>query len=489
MNIHDKEVPEITPEQEKKLRNKVFLRILGFTFVINLIMYMDKATFSYSALADMGFWEATGLDQNKYNNCNTVFYAGFAFGQIFSPYLIQKISLTRLMMVISGLWSILIFLHCTAFNYPGVIILRLCLGLTEALAIPILTSTNAMFMTEDERSSTQPIFFSSCFGSSIPIGFIAYGALSADASIKGFRVLNIIIGGMTVILTMFIALYYPNNPADNRLFTTEEKVWIIRRVQSTTNTAVDQKSFKRSHALEALKDYISYLFCASLFLEELANNLTYQQNLLYSNLGGITNLDSTLVNVAGSGFTTVWAWFASLVISIFPNTSFFAGIWSMIPALLGAILAVSLDYSNTIGMLAGILIASQSFGVHLILAFGLAKATARSQTKQKVRAAMMMMSYAIANIISPQLWQEKDGPRYYPAWIVQIVLSFICSPLLMGVIWFILAKRNRERRKVIDSGEVEKVGIVKDSEGNELVVSVAALDLTDLEDKSYIYPL
>ncbi|ODV65755.1 hypothetical protein HYPBUDRAFT_7917, partial [Hyphopichia burtonii NRRL Y-1933] len=281
---------------------------------------------------------------------------------------------------------------------------------------------------------------------------------------------------------------------DNRLFTTEEKVWIIRRVQSTTNTAVDQKSFKKSHALEALKDYVSYLFCAVFFLQQLANNLTYQQSLLYANLGGITNLDSTLVTVAGSGFATLWAWLASLVIYIFPNTSFFAGIWSIVPAFVGSILAVSLKYSNTIGMLAGVVMASQCFGVQWIIAFGLSKATARSQTKQKVRAAMMMMSYSISNIISPQLWQEKDAPRYYPAWIVQIVLSFFCAPLILGVIWLILARRNRERRKVIDSGEVEKVGIVKDDEGHEMVVSVAALDLTDLEDNvkgslEAIYPL
>lgn len=485
MNVHDKDVPEINKQQERKLRVKIFIRVFALTFLINLLMYMDKATLSY--LAILGFWENTGLDQNKYNNVNTIFYVGFFVGQIPGPYITQKLPLRYLMVGITFLWSIIIFLHCAAYNYAGVIVLRFFLGLTESLAIPIMTTTNAMFLTKNERDSTQPIFYASCLASPIPIGFIAYGIIYANSKIGDYRVLNIIIGGLTFILSILLYFIYPNNPIDANFLSTEEKVWVIRRVTQTTNSSIEQRHFKRHQATEAFKDPITWLFCSAFFLQQLANNLPYQQNLLFEEMGGLSNLNSTLVSVAGSGYAVLWSILACIVMFIYPNTSFLTSIWVIIPCLIGSILAVSLNIKNSIGMLAAICMASQSFGVQWIIMFGLAKATARSQTKTSVRSALMMASYSVSNIISPQLWQGKDAPRYYPAWIVQIVLSFFTAPVLLAITWYILARRNRFRKDKIDSAE--KIGFMKDDEGHEIIVNSAALDLTDLEDETFLYPL
>lgn len=485
MRIHDSTTPPITDKEDAILKRKLYFRVLGLTFLINMIMYMDKATLSY--LSILGFWEATGLDQNKYNNVNTIFYVGFFIGQVPGPYISQKFSLKYLMLGITLLWSVIIFLHCAAFNYAGVIFLRFFLGLTESLAIPIMTTTNAMFLTQNERDKTQPIFYASCLASPIPIGFIAYGVIYAGASIGDYRVLNIIIGGLTLILSIIIFLFYPNTPIDASFLNSTEKVWVVRRVQNSTNATIKQNILKKNQAVECLKDPITWLFCLIFFLQQLANNLPYQQTLLYEQMGGISNLNSTLVTVAGAGFAVVWAFLACLFMHLRPNSSFFTGIWTIIPSLLGSILAVSLPLSNSIGMLGSICMASQAFGVQWIIVFGLAKGTARSQTKTNVRAALMMASYSVLNIISPQLWQDRYAPRYVPAWIVQIVLSFVTAPVILGIIWYVLARRNQERRAKFE--EVDRFGYVKDDEGNELKVSVAALDFTDLEDTTYIYPL
>ncbi|CAI4629592.1 ASN_collapsed_G0034890.mRNA.1.CDS.1 [Saccharomyces cerevisiae] len=71
MEENDAAVPEITPEQEKKLKRKLFLTIFTFVSAINLLLYMDKATLSYDSI--LGFFEDTGLTQNTYNTVNTLF--------------------------------------------------------------------------------------------------------------------------------------------------------------------------------------------------------------------------------------------------------------------------------------------------------------------------------------------------------------------------------------------------------------------------------
>lgn len=486
MLAHDSTTPEATPQEDKKLSRKLMWRVLGLTMLINLMMYMDKATLSYSSI--LGFWESTGLNQTKYNNVNTIFYVGYIVGQLPGTYLLSKVPLGKLIFGITFLWSIIIFLHCAAYNYAGVIVLRFFLGFTESVAIPLLTTTNGMFLTRDERAATQPVFYMSCLGSPIPTGFIAYGVIYANAAIKGYRVLNIIIGGLTFILSILILFLYPNNPTDAKFLSDKEKVWVIRRVQRSQNITIEQNVFKKHHAIEAFKDIISWLIFFFFLLQQLANNLPYQQTLLFEEMGGVSNLGSTLVTIAGSGFALAWSFAAWFMMYLFPNTTCLTIIWSILPSWLGSVLAVSLNIKNSIGMLAAICMASQAFGVSWICSFGLAATTAGSSyTKRLTRNAMNMVGYCVANLISPQLWNEHDSPRFVPAWIVQIVLSFTVAPALIGVVWFILSRRNKERLAALDHNQ--KLGVVKNDEDEEIVVNVANLDLTDLEDKSFIYPL
>lgn len=95
-----------------------------------------------------------------------------------------------------------------------------------------------------------------------------------------------------------------------------------------------------------------------------------------------------------------------------------------------------------------------------------------------------MFWYGIANIISPQIWQSRDSPRYIPAWKVQIVLCFFFAPLVALVIWFIMKKRNTTRLVRLTSNQ----GVIEDS-GEAVKSEITMLNLTNLEIESYIYPL
>lgn len=487
MQAHDKATPVISKIESKRLTRKIMWRVLGLTILINTIMYMDKATLSYSSI--LGLWKSTGLDQNKYNNVNTLFYVGFAVGQIPGTFALQKLPSSKVLFFITFFWAVLVLMICVADNYSGIIALRFFLGFLEALAIPLLTTTNGMFMTRKQRDATQPIFYISCMASPIPIGFIAYGTIYLEnrVSIPPYKVLHVIIGGLTLITAGIIWWGYPDNPVKCRFLTDSEKVWIIRRVQSTQLNTIEQKKFKKAHFFEALSDPISWLLTGFFLFQQLANNLPYQQTILFEEMGGMSNLNSTLITVAGAGYSILWAIFAFIILWKFPNTLCLCVIWSILPSWVGSIVAASLDIKNSIGMLAAICLASQSFGVSWICAYGLASSTAGSSySKRLTRNAMMMVGYSVANIISPQLWQQKDAPRFVPAWIVQIVLSFSVAPGLIGIVWLLLSRRNKKRLNELKDGD--RVGYVESSDGKYVAVDVAMLDMTDLQDTTFIYP-
>ncbi|CEP24425.1 unnamed protein product [Cyberlindnera jadinii] len=80
-----------------------------------------------------------------------------------------------------------------------------------------------------------------------------------------------------------------------------------------------------------------------------------------------------------------------------------------------------------------------------------------------------------------------------------LIIAFICvlSPCTLQLIRFILSRRNKERlqllKDIADNRVEDTTGFVIeiDDDGNEVKksVDISMLDLTDLQNKKFIYPL
>ncbi|KAM0539577.1 hypothetical protein ACHAO7_012042, partial [Fusarium culmorum] len=69
---HGNHVEPLSPEEETKVRRKLYLRLVGLLSVINIMLFIDKSTLGYAAI--LGLFEETGISQAQYNNLNTMFY-------------------------------------------------------------------------------------------------------------------------------------------------------------------------------------------------------------------------------------------------------------------------------------------------------------------------------------------------------------------------------------------------------------------------------
>ncbi|WAO95653.1 Hypothetical protein NCS54_01328700 [Fusarium falciforme] len=485
------DVGELTPEGEKKLKRKLYIHVLLLVTFIDFMLYVDKSTLGQATL--LGLFEDTGLNNAEYNNLNSLFYTGYILGQVPGQLLIQKL---RLRTYISGTifcWAVVVLLHCVAKSYGALIPLRFFLGFVESSVIPALEITMAMFFTPQELLHVQPLFYISCIGSPMFTGLVSYGLLFSKVSTSPWKFFMIITGGISLVLSVITWFAYPNNPATAWFLSTEQKVHAIRRVHDSTRSSIEQKTFKKYQFYEALKDPVSWLFAGSGFTLMLANNLPYQQSLLFLDLG-VSPLGSTLVWVASGGFAILACITASLLIRFFPNYSaWWAALWC-IPCIASSIGMVTIPWHKTIALLACLILPPNCFAQTWIISLGWLSSSCAGHTKRLTRNAMFMILYGISNIISPQLWKT-GGYRYYGAWATQIVASFTLTPILLLAIRFILVKRNKERRQWIaeqaalgNHGE----GYVEQVVGDETVkvkVDVSMLDLTDLENKFFIYPL
>ncbi|KAJ4267257.1 hypothetical protein NW762_003361 [Fusarium torreyae] len=493
---HGDKFGPLTPEKEKKLRRKLYWHVMGLLSAINLLLFIDKSTLGYAAI--LGLFEETGISKAQYNNLGTFFYVGYLAAQWPGHYLMQRLPFGKFVAGLVFMWGATILLHCVATKYAGLIVLRIALGAAESVVVPAMEMTIGMFFNRHEQSFLQPFLWVTSALAPVCAAFISYGLLWSHSNVLPWKLFMIVTGGLSVILSVFVWFYYPSNPAEARFLTLEEKVHSINRVHQSSQSSIEQKQFKKSQLRETLRDPVSWLFALQAFTLMMSNNLTYgQQNLITTALG-VDNLGSTLVAAAGGGFGVLICLAGTFALKFWPSNLALHGLIWCIPAIAGGIGMVAIDWNAKLGMLACLLLAGHTYGNTYIIALGWATSSAAGYTKKLTRNVMFMIGYSIANLVSPQIWVPKDAPRYYGAWISMIVVSWVGTPVILFIIQFILKKRNKERkawaaglsedeRLAHEFGEVEQT-----DENGEVVrrkVEIALLDLTDLENKFYIYPI
>ncbi|GJD03035.1 major facilitator superfamily transporter [Colletotrichum higginsianum] len=489
---HGDDFGPLTPEMEKKIRRKLYLRVMTLLSAINIMLFVDKSTLGYAAI--LGLFEETGIRQTEYNNLNTMFYVGYLAFQWPGHYLMQKLPFGKYVAVTIFAWSVIIFPHCVATRYAGLVVMRLALGAAEAVIVPAMEITIGMFFNRHEQSFLQPVLWITCQAAPLVTGFLSYGLLWTTGPVLPWKLLHVVTGGLTLLLAVWVWFDYPSNPAEARFLTLEEKVHVIRRVHRAQQSSIEQKQFKREQFVETMRDPVSWLFALQSFTLMYSNNLNYGQKNLITTSIGIKPLGSTLVAAAGGAFGMACCVVATFALRRWPrNLALHGTVWCL-PAVAGGVAMVTIDWDSKIALLGSLILAASTYGVTYIIALGWTTSTAAGYTKKLTRNVMFMLGYSVGNLVSPQIWVAGNGPRFYGAWASMISVSWVGTPLILWVIRFILARRNAERREYIAGlsddereGWVEQVG--EDGEVVRVKVDMAVLDLTDLQNKQFIYPL
>lgn len=407
----------------------------------------------------------------------------------------QRLPFGRFVACVIFTWAVIIFLHCVAIRYAGLVVMRLALGAAEAVIVPAMEITIGMFFNRHEQSFLQPVLWISCLAAPVVTAFISYGLLHTSISVLPWKLLHIVTGGITLLLSIWVWADYPNNPADARWLSLEEKVQVVRRVHASHQSSIEQKHFKKEQFLETVKDPVSWLFALQSFTLMYSNNLNYGQKNLITTSIGITPLNSTLVTAAGGALGASCCIVATFALRRWPrNIAFHASVWCL-PSIAGGIGMIAIDWEHKIALLACLILAASTYGVTYIIALGWTTSTAAGYTKKLTRNVMFMFGYCVGNLVSPQIWVPSAGPRYYGAWISQIIIAWVGTPVILLVIRFILLRRNAEREKDLaqldgnesDGGYVEETNA--QGETVRVKVNIAVLDLTDLQNKSFIYPI
>jgi ACS family allantoate permease-like MFS transporter len=304
---------------------------------------------------------------------------------------------------------------------------------------------------------------------------IAYALYDADdkakLSLPGWKVIYILLGVTTVFFGLLFFFLVPDRPEKAWFLSADDKV-IARERLVNNHSSVDREPFRMYQVREALTDPLFYLY-------SLISIITCIPN------GGITNFSAILIK--GFGFDTrqtLLLGIANATLAIWIIGFMFLAdklrnrcAMAFAPLLIsiaGTAMIWGIPASNRIARLVGFYLVLP-YAVPNILALSLVITNVAGRTKKTFYNGMFMVCYCAGNLIGPQTFRQEHAPTYVPAMITLIVCNAVVM-VLFAALWYIYARRNRERQAALEAGSVppeEDIG----------------KDLTDMENPHFRYTI
>ncbi len=217
--------------------------IIGLIFLATVINYIDRSALAImwgNAGVEGSIAQDLGLTKEHYSYILNIFMFAYAFGQLFSGKLFDKVG-TRVGYVLSiGVWAISSLLHSTVRGVLSIGILRSTLGISEAGNWPGAVKSNAEWFPIKERAIAQGLF-----NAGASVGSIIAPLLIATLFVGfGWRITFLIIGSFGLIWIIPWLLINKAGPKKHPWITEVEKKYILEGQSKADQDATDETKGK-----------------------------------------------------------------------------------------------------------------------------------------------------------------------------------------------------------------------------------------------------
>ncbi|KAG8957529.1 hypothetical protein FRC00_003822 [Tulasnella sp. 408] len=355
---------EMDPEVARKVRNKLDWHMLPLLFALYTLQFIDKGSLASSSI--LGIIPDNHLNANQFNNLSTAFYIGYIIFVWPHAYLMQRLPIGK-------------YIACNIFFW-AIFALRFLLGASEGCITSGIMTIMTMFYTRVE--STQRISWTfQCNGVALILsGFVAFGVahINAKAHPRQWQWFMIITSIASLVVSILYFWYMPDNPANARFLTKDEKVLVVQRLRINQN-GVETKVWKKYQFIEAIKDPKTWLFFFFAAIANLQGGVGVLYQIIISGYG-FNTLETTLLSVPKGVGMIIGVTLGTIFIRRFPNSHTIIGIIGFIPSSIACFLLLFLPWSAKPGLLVGIYLLSTN-GVGFIMILSLCAVSFAGHTK------------------------------------------------------------------------------------------------------------
>ncbi|OBZ84869.1 hypothetical protein A0J61_07081 [Choanephora cucurbitarum] len=458
------QVTQLNQELERKLVRKLDTRLLPFLSFMYLFSSLDRSSLGNAVLDN--FEQDIGITPDQFNTCVTIFYAGFLIFQIPSNILLKRFTAKRWLPLLMICWGSIAILHASVKNFTQLMTLRFFLGFFEAGFFPGVVYFLTLFYKKNEMATRIALFWGSTVAAHAYAGVLAYGILQLRGSggLTGWQWLFLIEGIPTVIVAgiAFIythvettSFYLPESPSNWSLFTEEEKLLAVARLEDGISqhiTLGDLDASNKRQALKALTDRKVWMYMIMFFCGSVPN--TSISNFLPSIVKGMGYSDKLSANLMSAP-----PYVCAVVVMILAAYSSDHRKDRAYHAVAGASICmigyiVLITFFERTALYTGVCIAVAGIFVINPIVNAWLTSNIAPDMKKSVATAMAVSANNSAGLIGSNIYRHSDAPRYFRGHLINLI--FISLFIILTIIQrFLLDRENRKRQELQKLGTEE----------------------------------
>lgn len=464
---------QVSPEEDRRLRWKLDCIVLPLFCFLYMVQFMDKTSISFASV--MGIQKDYKMVGQMYSWTNSGFYLGYLFGSPFAAIACQKLPTVRFISCVIIVWGTIQCLHCVPTTYSAFMFLRVFLGFLEAFVAPIFVIILNQYYKYSEHFGRTGCFYGFNGLGTIFLSGVSYGLYKDQDkySFKGYKILFLIIGLMTIVMGFLIMYIMPSKPTEAKWLTEREKEVVINRIRHN-NQGFGNKTFKWDQAREVFRDPRTLLyFLLSLSVAIPNGGISGFGSLILKSFGYDT-LMSLLMKMP-IGAVELVSLAGLPLFTLFTPKRIPVAIPYMLMVLMGTCLMAFATEVNVNASLAGYYITGAS-PVGIILITSCVTSNTAGFTKKLITNAIILVGYSAGNVIGPQTFRSTDAPDYSNA-KAAAVGCYAAAISMMFALTALNVWENRRRDKL------------RASMGDTYVLpdNIEFADLTDFQNPEFRY--
>ncbi|KAJ5520948.1 hypothetical protein N7463_001401 [Penicillium fimorum] len=458
---------------EKKLVRKIDLMVLPIMLFAYMMAFLDKQTLNYTSL--MSIREDLHLVGSQYNWSSSIFYFGYLFFSYPASLLMVKFPLGKYLSTVFILWAIVLACHAATTSFAGLMVARFFLGCTEASLSPGFTLITSLWYRTSEQPLRHGIWFCGNALSTIFGNFIAVGILQIENNLKAWQWLFIIFGIITFLWGVVMLLRLPDSPTSASFLTEEEKLIAIERLKAN-QTGFKNSKIDNSQILEAFTDVKTWLLAILILAGNIPNGGFTTFNGLVLRGFGFSTFNTLLLGIPGGVIIFIFVLLSGIISSKVPNSRCLLMVGCNVISIIGSALIYATDSVGS--RYAGLLLMGV-YSATMPISMAMISSNVGGFTKKATVSAIYFIMYCTGNIIGPQLFFEKEAPKYQSGFLVIIICLIVCVVDGFGLLFY-LRWTNIRRDK-------QRMETVSEDQEKHVVTQTQLLDTTDLKNRGFRY--
>ncbi|KAH8667010.1 major facilitator superfamily domain-containing protein [Xylariales sp. PMI_506] len=426
--------------RERKLRNKIDLRLMPLIVLMYILNYLDRNNIAAAGLS--GINADLSLRGDQFNTCVSILFVGYLIMQVPSNMMLNKLGkpswyLPGCMVV----WGTVSGATAAAQSYGGILAARFVLGFVEAAYFPGCLYFLSCWYTRKELALRTGILYSGSLLSGAFGGLIAAGILKGMnglAGLSAWRWLFIIESILTIVVAIVAFFCIPDLPRTTTWLSEEEKDLAAWRLEADIGEEdwVDSQHQSPFHGLKlAVKDVKTWMILVVIYGCTSSGSMTTLFPTVMKGLGkdNVTTLLLTtppyLIAVAAS---LTNAWHADKT-----GERFFHIAGPPCVALIAYIIAAATtDFAPR--YFAMCIMVGGTYSGYVVALGYISNILPRPVAKRAAALAIINALSNVCQIYSPYLYPASAAPRYIVAFCVNVGMSAMTILGAIGLRFYLI---------------------------------------------------